>query len=303
MDAVKLQIYSADALVNKKESPERHTHFKRFELSRDQYLSLANLCREMGVTFTASVWDYHAFDWINPCMEFYKIGSGDMTAYPILKKITSFGKPILLSTGLATFDEVRDSVNYIQSADPRYRKPEYLALLQCTSMYPIPDKEANLKVMELYREEFGLTVGYSDHTEGTTAVETAVAMGAEIIEMHFTDTRAGKTFRDHRVSFTPDEIHSLIDKIEKIKTLQGHKTKRPTQAEIDNGHVTSFRRAVYPAKYLKAASTVTEGDLSVLRPSHGIDAKEYDLLLGRQIVKDVDELEKLNPDMFRNLPG
>jgi len=291
VDAVKFQIYTGDTLVNKLESPERNAHFKRFQLSKEHYVALAELCQKNGVTFTASVWDLNAFVWIDQYVPFYKVGSGDLTALPMLKEIASLGKPIILSTGLATLPEVKESVNYIQALNYRYKKPEYLALLQCASMYPIPDEDANLRVMELFLREFGLTVGYSDHTEGTIAVEAAIAMGAEIIEMHFTDTREGKSFRDHKVSFTCDEIKKLIQGIKKIKVLQGQTIKSPTKSEIDSGHINSFRRAVYPVKNLKQGTILTEENLTILRPNHGIEAKDYDKLLGKVLKRDIRAYE------------
>jgi N,N'-diacetyllegionaminate synthase len=294
VDAVKFQIYTGDTLVSKVESPDRNAHFKRFELLPEQYISLAKQCQELGVTFAASVWDVSAFEWIDPYMEFYKIGSGDLTAYPVLKRVAAIGKPIILSTGLSTLDEIRDAVAYIQSQDPRYRQKEYLAILQCTSMYPIPDEDANLNVMNVLRDEFKVTVGYSNHTVGSDAVEVAVAMGAEILEIHFTDTREGKTFRDHQVSFTSGEIKTLIEKIKKIRTLQGSPVKAPPKSEVEAGHVVSFRRAVYPVRDLSAGTVVTDDDLTTLRPNHGIDARDYDQLIGRILHRDVRAYHRLD---------
>lgn len=296
VDSVKFQIYTGDTLVNKIVSPERNVHFKRFELKPEEYISLAKQCNELGVTFTASVWDMDILKWIDPYMEFYKIGSGDLTAYPILKEISLLGKPIILSTGLATLEEVKESVDYIKSHDSRYENPEYLALLQCTSMYPIPDEDANLKVIDLLKENFGLAVGYSDHTEGTVAVEAAVAMGAEIIEMHFTDTREGKSFRDHKVSFTCAEIKNLIKRINKIQTMKGKKTKTPTTSEIKSGHIDTFRRAVYPIHDLPSGTVLTDRKLAILRPNHGIDARDYEKLVGKTLKNDVKAYQMLDWD-------
>jgi N-acetylneuraminate synthase/N,N'-diacetyllegionaminate synthase len=296
VDAVKFQIYKCDTLVNKSESPERYSHFERFQLTQNQHIKLAKKCRDKGVTYVASVWNVEAIEWIDPYMNFYKIGSGDLTAYPILKKIASIAKPIILSTGLSTLEEVKEAVNYIQSQNKRYKDPDYLALLQCTSMYPIPDEDANLKVMNLFREEFQLAVGYSDHTIGADAVEIAVAMGAEIIEMHFTDKRESQSFRDHHVSFTCEEIKSLIDKIRKIKSLQGSIKKEPAKSEIDAGHVATFRRAVYPDGDLKSGTVLQENDLTILRPNHGIDARDYKKLIGKKLRKDVEYLRPLSWD-------
>jgi len=279
--------------VSKKEDPVQNAHFKRFELTSDQYISLAKQCQENGVTFTASVWDMRALEWIDPYIKYYKIGSGDLTAYPILRNIASLSKPIILSTGLATLEEVRAAVEYIQSIDSRYKNKEYLALLQCTSMYPIPDEDANLKILDLFRKEFQLTIGYSDHTIGSSAAEIAVAIGAEIIEMHFTDTREGKFFRDHQVSFTCDEIKVFIEKIKKIKRLQGDYIKKPTNSEVKSGHVASFRRAVYPVRDIKQGTILKENDLTALRPNQGVDAREYDNLIGKRLKRDIKKYRRI----------
>lgn len=294
VDAVKFQIYTGDTLVSKVENPTRNIHFKRFELLPDQYISLAKQCRDQGVTFAASVWDMNTLAWIDPYLEFYKIGSGDLTARPMLRQVAATGKPIVLSTGLSTLDEVKEAVAYIQSQDSRYKQKEYLAILQCTSMYPIPDADANLKVMGVFRDELQVTVGYSDHTAGSDAVEVAAAMGAEILEMHFTDTREGKTFRDHQVSFTREEIRHLIEKIRRVKTLQGSPVKTPAKSEVKAGHVVSFRRAVYPIRDLAAGTVLAKDDLTILRPNHGIDARDYDQVLGRTLLRDVKAYHRLD---------
>ncbi len=291
VDYVKYQLYQGDTLVSREESPQRNQHFKKFELSQDQYITLAELCKKNAIGFLASVWDTEYFNWIDPYLDFYKIGSGDLTAYPILKATAKQNKPILLSTGLSTFDEVLSSVQYIQSVSEIYREPQNLALLQCTSMYPIPFSDANLSVMSLYHQATRLPIGYSDHTVGSTALEVAVAMGAEILEFHFTDTREGKTFRDHQVSLTKDEVVQLIDKISEIKSLQGDHLKRPLPVESD--HRVSFRRAVYPSMDLARGTQITEDHLTCLRPNHGIDARDFEKVLGKTLQVDVKAHQKL----------
>src|SRR5690606_2234324 len=135
----------------------------------------------------SSVWDIEAMDWLDKYISIYKIGSGDMSAYPVLKKTAQVGKPMIISTGLATELEVLETVNYVQDIDDMFRSADALALLQCTSMYPIEPCDAHLNVMKSLKDRTGLTVGYSDHTEGSKALFYAVAMGAEILEFHFTD--------------------------------------------------------------------------------------------------------------------
>jgi|ETN02SMinimDraft_4_1059925.scaffolds.fasta_scaffold31242_2 N-acetylneuraminate synthase/N,N'-diacetyllegionaminate synthase len=297
-DAVKFQIYTGDSLVSKVEDSDRNKHFEKFVLKPDQYIALAKQCKKNNVLFTASVWDPSAFEWIDPHIPFYKIGSGDLTAYPILDIITSYGKPIILSTGLSTMKEVEGSVKHIQSKNDIYKDTKNFGLLQCTSMYPISAKEANLNVMLEYKKIFNIAVGYSDHTIGTTAVETAITMGAEIIEFHFTDTREGKSFRDHQVSFTKEEVVQLIEKIKLINSLKGNGKKIPLNSEITSGHIKSFRRGLYFARDMKKGEIITENDIVTLRPNNGIDARDYSKVIGQLLKKNTKKLKKLTFNLF-----
>lgn len=298
VDYIKFQIYTGNTLVSSSESPDKHNHFKRFELSKEQHRALAKMVIEAGISYTSSVWDIDAMNWIDDFMSIYKIGSGDLTAYPVLRKVAQKGKPMILSTGLATMDEVKETVKYIQSVNPAYTSPKMLALLQCTTMYPIPSTDANLSVMGSIREETGLTVGYSDHTEGLKALVYASAMGAEVLEFHFTDVREGKKFRDHKVSLVPAEVNDLISEIKIINELKGHSVKKPVQIELDHGYETSFRRGVYPLRDIKKAEILTEENLTVLRPNHGIDARDFDLLLGKKALTNLRKHQKLDWSLF-----
>lgn len=296
VDFIKYQLYTGDTLVNPSENPDRNQHFKKFELGKEQYIQLAERCKEAGVGFMASVWDLSFLKWINPYIPIYKIGSGDMTAYPILRKIARLQKPIILSTGLSTLQEVLETVAFLQKEDDLYRQPNFLAILQCTSMYPIPPSEAHLAVMQTYASVTGLPVGYSDHTEGSEALAQAVAMGAQLLEFHFTDSREGKQFRDHKVSLTQAEVLGLIDKIKRIKDLQGDPIKRPLSVEGD--HTVSFRRAVYPARDIPEGTIITDADLTVLRPNHGLDARDFYNLIGRKTKVDLKQFQLLNWTYF-----
>ncbi len=298
VDLVKFQIYTGDSLVSREESPVRNTHFKKFELTQEQHVELAKMVQEAGLMYTASVWDLSAMSWIDPYIPIYKIGSGDLTAYPVLRATAAIGKPMIISTGLATEKEVLEAIAFVQSCNSVYKQPEMLAVLQCTSMYPIAQSDAHLAVMQRYKELTGLTVGYSDHTEGSKALHYAVAMGAEVLEFHFTDERAGKSFRDHKVSLTPDEVKALIHEIKLIQSIQGSPVKIPTRIELDHDHDVSFRRAVYPIKALSAGTIIEEDMLSVLRPNHGIDAREYDKLIGKKLKRNVIAHQKLEWDLF-----
>ena len=255
------------------------------------------MCRNAGVQYISSVWDMEMLEWIDPYMDFYKIGSGDLTSWPLLHQFAARGKPILLSTGLASLDEVMQTVGQIQSIDRCYQQPEMLCLLQCTSMYPIPDTQVQLRVMDTLREMTGLSVGYSDHTEGSNAIRAAVAMGAEVIEFHFTDSREGKEFRDHKVSLTADEVCQLKKDVKQITAYRGNGMKVPQSSELENGHEISFRRGVYLKRPLKEGDVINPEDLVLLRPAHGTDARDTTLLSGAIATKDIGAFEAIYPDI------
>ena len=246
-------------------------------------------------------------EWIDSYLDYYKIGSGDLTAYPIIKEFAKKGKPIILSTGLSNMKEVKETIKFLQSQNSIYKNKENLAILQCTSTYPTIDNEVNLKVIDTLKKETGMTVGYSDHTLGDLALRVAYTCGAEVMEFHFTDTRENKSFRDHKISLTPQEVRSLIKdikktpqevlssikNIKKINELLGDSEKKTTKSEIDTNHITSFRRAIYSKNQLKAGDLLKKDDLVCLRPNHGIDARNYEKLIGKKVKKDTPAFEKL----------
>ncbi|MHC4310588.1 MAG: N-acetylneuraminate synthase family protein, partial [Planctomycetota bacterium] len=216
----------------------------------------------------------------------------------LIRRMVETKKPVILSTGLADLQKVLDAVSFVESLDECYITEKKLALLQCTAMYPIPDKDAHLNVMATLREKTGLPTGYSDHTVGMDAVEVAACMGAEIIEMHFTDSREGKAFRDHKVSATRDELRTFIERIKKIKNLQGNCDKHLTETERRAGHEISFRRAVYPASDIKAGTVIKEEDLVTLRPLSGIGAEDFYKVVGKKAKVDLTQNQVLGWEVF-----
>lgn len=280
-DIIKFQIYSGDTLVSSVERPDLNTHFKRFELSREQYAALAEICIAGGARFMASLWNAEAMEWADRYIPIHKVGSGDLTCTPLIRKLVRTGKPIILSTGLSSLDEIEATVRFIEKADPAYLRERKLALLQCTSSYPCRDEDINLLAMETLKDRFGLPVGFSDHSIGTLAVEAAVAMGAEIIEKHFTDTREGKEFRDQKVSITRNELQELMPRLRRIVTLRGRAEKHLTVSESEASHQLSFRRSVYPLRDIQAGEVFSEENLTVLRPAHGLPANRFDEIIGK----------------------
>ncbi|WP_445492862.1 N-acetylneuraminate synthase family protein [Rhodopseudomonas sp. RCAM05734] len=280
-DIIKFQIYSGDTLVSSLERPDLNKHFKRFELSAEQYIALAETCIAGGAMFMASVWNAAAIEWIDRYIPIHKVGSGDLTCTPLIRKLVQTGKPIILSTGLSSLEEIEATIRFVEKVDPAYISDRKLALLQCTSSYPCRDEDVHLLAMQTLKSTFGLPVGFSDHSIGTLAVEAAVAMGAEIIEKHFTDTREGKEFRDHKVSITRDELLDLMPRLRRIVILRGGATKHLTVAESDAAHQLSFRRAIYPLRDIAEGEIFSENNLTVLRPAHGLPANRFDEVVGK----------------------
>ena len=293
VDVIKFQIYSGDTLVNKLISPDRHRHFKKFQLSKKQHIYLAEMCLDNNVKYLSSVWDIEVLKWLDKYLEFYKIGSGDLTAFPIIKEFAKKGKPIILSTGLSYLKEIKDSIKFLTRINKKYNSKNFLSILQCTSSYPTIDQEANLKTLDYFVNNKNITAGYSDHTIGSLALKSAYTLGAQVLEFHFTDTRKNKIFRDHKVSLTLEETKELIQDLKRINSFLGTNIKKPTLNEIKSQHITSFRRGVYLNKDFKKGKKIKESDLVCLRPNLGVDARNYKSLIGKKTKKNIRKLEKL----------
>lgn len=298
VDVVKFQLYRADHLVNPEVDPDRHAHFRRFELTRAQHIELAERCGRAGVAYLASVWDVEMLDWIDDHVNAYKVGSGDLTARPIVRELARRGKPIILSTGLATLDEVEAAVRDVRVANAVYREDGMITLLQCTSVYPMDDAEANLRTLPTLASLPGVAVGYSDHTTGMTALKAAAVLGATALEFHFTDAREGRGFRDHQVSLTAEEVGELREWCGSTSRLLGTDRKEPTPGERSTGHRTSFRRALYPVRPLTAGHVLRAADLGALRPAVGIGAEHIDDVIGRSLLAPVRRLQPLSWDLL-----
>lgn len=295
-DAVKFQLYRGDHLVSRVSQPDRNAHFKRFELSQEQHIEIARRVRAAGRQYMASVWDEEMLAWIDPFIAIHKVGSGDLTCTTMLRALAATGKPILMATGLSTLEEIRTAVATIAEVDGSYLDERKLALLQCTSAYPTSDAAANLRVIPTLAAEFGLPVGYSDHTIGADAVELAYALGARIIEKHFTDTREGKEFRDHKISLTRDEVRELLVRLRRAETLLGSPEKVLTEEERAVDHHISFRRSLHAARPIAAGEAFSVDNVVALRPRVGICASRIDEVMGRHAARALETHEPILPE-------
>lgn len=293
VDCIKFQLYKADSIVNKSISSDRYSHFKKFELSKNKHIEFANKIKSNGMIYNSSVWDLKMLDWIDKYLDFYKIGSGDLTAWPLLKEFARRGKPILLSTGLSNIYEIKSTIEFIISENSIYKVPNMICILQCTSMYPINYSDANLGVMKTFKNRFNRPVGYSDHTLGSKALIYASALGSSVLEFHFTDDKKNKKFRDHQVSLTKNDVMTLINDITDVNVFLGDGKKRLLPIESINNHHISFRRGAYINKVIKKGSIIEFEDLTFLRPLEGTDSRDFTSIVGSKAKRDLIPLQKL----------
>lgn len=295
----KYQILTADTLINKTLSRERYNHFKRLTLTERDYKEIAEKLINEGGKFNASIWNVASIDMFADYMDFYKIGSGDLTCKEIVKRVISIGKPILLSTGLTDNSELLDIVEFIRR-DKKYREYGMLGIMQCTSLYPCPESAANLNNIDTIKSQFGseVSIGYSHHCLEVDTLELAYVKGAKILEFHYTDDRDKEGFRDHQLSLDKFYLPQLIKNLDRLDTILGSHKIRVTNEEKDVKHPEEFRRAVYFQQNLKKGHLVEESDLISLRPCKGIPANLFFSLVGKRLSQDVVALMPLNEDMF-----
>jgi len=256
------------------------------------------MCKERGLKYLSSVWNKQDLKWIAGKMDFFKIGSGDLTAYDQINALCKYKKPILISTGLSNMREIKETISFIKSRNNFYKNRENIAILQCTSSYPANNNEINLNVINNYKK-LGYPVGYSHHNKSSYPLEAAYTLGYEIFEFHFTDTRRKKIFRDHKISLTKDMVKKFIKKIKLIKTIKGNFLKEPTYNEIKSKNVKTFRRGLYLNKDLKKNTKIKGSDLVSLRPESGISAKNYFKLINKRAKKKIKRFAKLNLKDFK----
>lgn len=293
-DAVKFQTYFPDKIVSKVEDPNRHKHFSKFSLPINDYFELADLAKKHNIIFMSSIWDLESFIALDSLVSIHKIGSGDLTNFPLLKEIISTGKPLIISTAMSSMKEVEDTVRFIEKTQPRYSDSNKLGILQCVAMYGEPqDYYANLNVISTFLEKFpNHTIGYSDHTIGNFAANVAVTLGAKILEVHFTDDKS-REFRDHHISITKEELIELKKNILTIQALRGITEKKPVKEIETAERIFEFRRSCYLKHDCKPGDLITEENLTTLRPNKGIDSRDYFKLLGKKLIVNKKAFEAI----------
>jgi N-acetylneuraminate synthase/N,N'-diacetyllegionaminate synthase len=285
-DAVKFQIYSAETLYSRK--TPRHSGYgknlfdliKEIETPRTWLPELAGYCAEKGTLFFATPFDNSAVDELDEVSSFFKIASFELVDLPLLRYCASKGKPMIISTGLANMEEIEDAFLACREAGN-----DQVAFLQCASMYPAPPSIMNLRSMKTIRRAFGVPTGLSDHTRGIHISVAAAAMGASIIEKHFTLDRTMEG-PDHPFAIEPDELKELVRQIRDVETALGDGRKLgPTIEEME--FYEKARRSVHAAVDIPAGTVITEEMLICKRPGYGVRPKLLPLLTGRRALRDI----------------
>lgn len=291
-DAVKFQSFSADRLVtrsagkadyqNRTTSPteSQHAMLRRLELDEAAQRSLLARARERGIRFLSSPFDEESADLLERLdLPVFKIPSGELTNLPYLEHLARKARPLILSTGMATLGEVEQALDTIRAAgDPP------TALLHCVTEYPAPYGEINLRAMATLHQAFGRPVGYSDHTPGMEVAVAAVAMGACIIEKHFTLDR-NLPGPDHKASLDVDQFRDLVSAIRHVSTALGDGVKRPAPCELANRDVA--RKSLVAARPIRKGEVLDRQALAIKRPGTGIAPAELPRVLGRRAARDL----------------
>lgn len=304
VDFVKFQTFKTELLVNKSakqaeyqkenlknDNDSQFSMLKKLELTSEMHYELIAHCKKHKINFLSTGFDFESIDFLesfNP--PFFKIPSGEITNKPILQHFASKQRPVILSTGMATLQEIKDAVRVLTDNG---LKKETITVLHCNTEYPTPMCDVNLKAMLHIQNELGVKIGYSDHTQGIEVPIAAVALGATVIEKHFTLDRT-LPGPDHKASLEPDELKGMVSAIRNIeKAISGSGRKAPSPSELKNKEVA--RKSIVAASNIKKGETFTNKNLAVKRPGNGISPMQWDEIIGKKAKRDFsdDELIEL----------
>lgn len=294
VDAVKFQTFIPERYSSVRDVTRMET-LNRFRLSYDQFASLADRAHARNLLFISTPFDLESAAFLGTIVDAVKIASGDNTFYPLIRKAAETGKPMIISTGLADRNEIARAVDHVTQS---WREPgidHELALLHCVASYPVPVEQANLAAIRSLSAAFPeQTIGYSDHTIGPEAAVLAVALGARIIEKHFTLDTAYSDFRDHQLSADPSDMTTLVDAVRRAEAMMG--TGEITAMPCEEPMMGPVRRSIVAARDLTAGHTVSHEDLTWVRPGGGIAPGDEDQLIGRRMRRDVTHGDMITPE-------
>lgn len=276
-DAVKLQSYSPERLVAASDS-DRLARVTKFRLDDAAHQRLVGVAQRRNIALFSTAVTEDTVPLLAQLFPAIKIASGDVDFEPVIRAALATGKPVVISTGNATIEEIDRTVDWCCDAIGEEVKDK-VALMHCVSSYPAPLNEANVRSVAFLRDRYGLTVGYSNHVVEVEAVLAAVALGAQIVEVHFTDQKSGRAFRDHALSFEPQELAHLVSSIGRVRASLGSYDKRPQLSEEPSR--AAIRKGVVAARDLVAGTVLSDADLMYARPATEFPASERPHLIGR----------------------
>ncbi|MBI2096653.1 MAG: N-acetylneuraminate synthase family protein [Candidatus Sungbacteria bacterium] len=247
----------------------RFKRLKSFELSFDQFGALARLAHSLGLLFISTPFDLESANFLAGTADALKIASGDNNFYPLIARAAESGKPLIVSTGLSDLAQVKRTVKFIEDKWGARRAAGHLAILHCISAYPVPPEQANLRAIPFLAKLLSCTVGYSDHTLGLEAAVTAVALGARIIEKHFTLDKNYSSFRDHQLSADFFEMSELVKRVQLVNSMLGRPEKKVLAAE--EGNIAAIRRSIVAGRDLPQGHRIALADLTWIRPGGGLE--------------------------------
>ena len=292
-DAIKFQTFKAESLVLKNvdkanyqkqttnESESQFEMIKRLELSVDAHKKLIKYCNEKNIIFLSSPFDHESIDLLNELqLQIFKIPSGEITNLPYLRHIGSLNKKVLLSTGMSNLQEVGDALTILINAGT---KKEDITVLHANTMYPTPMEDVNLNAMLTIQRKFGVDVGYSDHTLGLEVDIAAVAIGASVIEKHFTLDKSMEG-PDHKASLEPEELKAMVSAIRNIEKALGSSEKKPSPSESVN--IDVVRKSIIASASIKKGEILSDNNVTAKRPGAGISPMKWDKVIGTVASKD-----------------
>lgn len=294
-DIVKFQTAKLDSLVSKfatmaeyqkkntGKTESQKSMLERLLLNYEDFIELSNYCEEIGIEFLSTPFDIESIYFLNDLISVWKVPSGEITNYPYLVEIGKTKKSVLMSTGMCGFSEIDGAVAVLKKAGT-----ERITLLHCNTQYPTPYEDVNLLAMNTLRERYGFETGYSDHTKGIEVPIAAVAMGASVIEKHFTldKTMPGP---DHKASLEPEEFKAMVQSIRNIELAFGSKEKKITRSE--QGNISVARKSIVASRKIQKGEELNQSNLATKRPGTGITPMRWNEVIGTTAVRDFEEDE------------
>ncbi len=301
-DFVKFQTFKTEYLVSKEAKKAEYQAknvknsdlsqfgmLKNLEMSEQMHLELLDYCKKRKIGFLSTAFDEESADFLETLeLSFFKIPSGEVTNKPYLQHIARKQKPVILSTGMADMDEIEAAIEVITAVGLPSNE---ITILHCNTQYPTPYKDVNLMAMKTIHEKFGMKVGYSDHTLGIEVSVAAAALGASVIEKHFTLDR-NLPGPDHKASLEPSELRSMVSAIRNVElAISGDGVKHPSESEAPN--IPIARKSLHLKRNIKKGDRIGDDDLIALRPGDGISPMLIDQIIGRVVIRELSKGSKI----------